>query len=59
MLDAGESSALHHRLLMDGLQTTRTILESDFGLPLADLYFFPSALEALPQHELFVCPMQN
>ena len=39
-LDLGPDSALHGELLMDGLHEARTVLEADFGEPLAELFWF-------------------
>lgn len=57
-LDAGEGSMLHKGLLMEGLKPMRTMLEADFGEPLADLYFFPSLQGENAVNKLFVCPLK-
>ena len=55
-LDVGEaSSLLHARLLMPGLEGVRTVLEGDFGTPLADLYYFHELQNRAPRHRVFVC----
>ncbi len=43
LLNVGAASPLHSRLLMPGLELARTVLEADLGVPLADVFYFPSA----------------
>jgi hypothetical protein len=52
-LDLGPGGPLHAPLLMDGLREARTVLESDFGEPLAEVYHAEAA-ERRPAHRLFV-----
>jgi hypothetical protein len=52
-LDLGPGGPLHALLLMDGLREARTVLESDFGAPLAEVYHAEAA-ERRPAHRLFV-----
>lgn len=55
VLDVGERSVLHGRLLMEGLEPVRTVLESYFGLPLADLNYFHDLRGRRPPHRVFIC----
>ena len=54
-LDVGEDSCLHKTLLMDGLQFTRTVLESDFGNPICDVNYLESLSTAAPNKKVFLC----
>lgn len=54
-VDVGEDSCLHDTLIMDGYQTTRTVLESDFGKPLCDVNYFGSLQAHRAMERLFVC----
>ena len=55
-LDVGEGSALHEGLLMDGLRDTRTVLEADFGVEIADINYFAACTDRRPEHRVFICP---
>lgn len=54
-IDTGLDSCLHDTLLMDGLQITRTVLESDFGMPLCDINYFDSLTYLTHEQRLFIC----
>ncbi|KAK9796273.1 hypothetical protein WJX73_001601 [Symbiochloris irregularis] len=54
-LDVGQDSCLHKTLLMDGLQFTRTVLESDFGRPVCDVNYFDWLTVATPSKKVFLC----
>ena len=54
-LDVGVNACLHDTLLMNGLQFTRTVLESDFGSPLCDVNFFASLDTASDGRKIFIC----
>ena len=58
-LDLSSDSVLHNTLIMEGLQATRTLLESDFGLPVADAYFFDELEGTEPLDKLYICPMKE
>lgn len=42
-------------LLMPGLELPRTVLESDLGMPLADVNFFSEQAGRKPAERVFVC----
>ena len=58
-LDLGLDSVLHNTLIMEGLQAIRTLLESDFGLPVADVYFFDELEGTEPLEKLYICPLKE
>ncbi len=54
-LDVGETSVLHDRLIMDGLQPVRTVLESDFGQSICDVNYFHTLRDRPREERLFIC----
>ena len=50
-LDVGHQSPLRGQLLMDGYQDACTVLEADFGEPLADINY----LQVPGEQQVFVC----
>lgn len=54
-IDVGKDSCLHSTLLMDGLQYTRTVLESDFGHAMCDVNYFESVAVTNPDQKVFLC----
>lgn len=50
-LDVGHGTPVRDMLVMEGYEEACTLLESDFGQPLADVNLFPSA----PGQQLYVC----
>ena len=54
-LDVGADSCLHDLILMDGLQFTRTVLETDFGEALCDVNYFDSLTEVSLSRRLYIC----
>jgi len=53
-LDVGTRSELGAALLMDGLHEARTVLEADFGPPLADVFYLAELHARKPEHRVFV-----
>jgi len=54
-LQMGAEPVLQTTLLMEGLRPLRTVLEDDFGVPICDVYYFPSMQGNREVHKLFVC----
>jgi len=53
-LNADPSSPLYKSLIMDGLHDVFTVLESDLGTPLADIYYLSEAVSRKTEHRVVV-----
>lgn len=54
-LDVSPDSPLHDALLHDGTRPLRTVYESDFGEPAADVNYFAALQRLTPPERVFVC----
>jgi len=55
-VDCRPGGQLHESLLMDGLREARTVLEADFGVPLADIYYLHELRSSKSEHRVYIVP---